>query len=239
MARSPSYPSISLEKAISLTEMIYEGAQRAQIAAETAFQLMGFKGKSGSSLSALAAVKHFGLVEGRGESLQVTDLAMRILNPLDDAEKRQAVREAGLSPDLFQQLFSEFGAQLPAKSVIRAIAVRKHGFSEAGAESVADTYLETVRYLEQVGALSGPGYRSGPQLPALVSDGSGEASPRHRDGAMAREPESEEGPIEELELRVSKDVKASIRLAGPVTGKDVERLIEILTVLKSSYANDG
>lgn len=237
MSRSPSYPSISLERAVSLVGKVYEGAQRSQVSAETAVQLMGFKGKSGASLTTLAAVKHFGLIDGRGDALRVTELAMRILTPLNDRERKDALKEAALSPDLFRELCEEFGSSLPALSVIKAIAVRKHEFSDAGAENVAETYLETMRFLEQFGVVRDV------REPPLAEGAKGSANDSSGISAAQAEPRKGElkeaaGPVEELELRVSKDVKAFIRLAGPVTGKDVDRLIEILSVLKSSYTDE-
>ncbi|MCV0429908.1 MAG: hypothetical protein K5905_31120, partial [Roseibium sp.] len=149
MARSPSYPSIPLEKAVELAGGIYEGAQRSHIDPETAYELMGYSGKTGASLSALAALKHYGLIEGRSDSLRITSLGERILNPMDEDERCKALFEAGYNPTFFQELRSEFGEVIPADNVIRALAMRKHGFSKFGADGVAKSYGETIRFLSR------------------------------------------------------------------------------------------
>ena len=84
--RSPNYPKIGLGEAIDRAKKIYEHAHRSPIDQMTAFTLMGYQGESGPSASTLSALKKFGLLEGRKDNLRLTELALRILEPMGESD---------------------------------------------------------------------------------------------------------------------------------------------------------
>src|SRR4051812_23505010 len=85
--RSPRAPKHSLQEAIGFAQAIYDAVHRSQIDSNTAFRLMGFAGKSGSSATALGSMRQFGLIEGLGEKTRITDLALKILEPASAFER--------------------------------------------------------------------------------------------------------------------------------------------------------
>lgn len=249
MTRSPSYPSVSLPRAVALAERIYSSAHRSAIDPETAYELMGFSGKTGASLSALAALKHYGLVEGRGDSLKVTDLAERIFNPLTDDEKLQALQESAQLPEFFAMLNQEFGDKLPAENVIKSIAIRKHGFSQSGAEGVAKSYAETLHYLKGLGVTVSPRRSSDSE----VSETAVEPQMSHIDtrlptreitsAAAEIRPASYGSPSSTssgdiIEVPLTRSVRARVIFDGKINAGHIDRLINILQTLKGSYEDE-
>src|SRR4029077_17042399 len=78
--RSPNYPQISLKEALAKVRKIYEADKRAGSHVDVALSHMGFNTKNGASLSALSALKKFGLMEEKEGRVFPTQRAIEILN---------------------------------------------------------------------------------------------------------------------------------------------------------------
>ena len=73
---------------------------------------LGMAENSGTLFAKVAALRDFGLVEGRGE-LRVSALAQRILHPNSSEEGRRARAEAFHRVDLLQTLYERFEGEAP------------------------------------------------------------------------------------------------------------------------------
>jgi len=118
---------------------------------------MGFSGVTGSSDRAMSALMHYGLARkaGKGE-LQLTDTAVDILHPDSDSGRRYALREAGFSPALFQEMRKKFPNQLPSEETINTHLIRQ-GFAQRAVGPAGRAYMETCRFLQQEGAYESEG----------------------------------------------------------------------------------
>ena len=76
--RSPAYPSLSLPEAIEKVRAVYDTEYTHSVDKSLLVTRMGYKGVSGSSLTAISSLSKYGLLEGRGD-LRVTSLAVTIL----------------------------------------------------------------------------------------------------------------------------------------------------------------
>lgn len=150
--RSPAYPGHSLTDTIDYIRKIHAEDRQHPVDRGVAAQHMGFSGLTGTSDRALSSLLHYGLAEkaGKGE-IRVSDLALRILHPESDAERRQALNEAGFNPQLFQELRRRYPGKPPAPSNLESFLSRE-GFASVAIGPATRAYLETCRFLEQEGA---------------------------------------------------------------------------------------
>lgn len=103
--RSPNYPSIGLAEALTKLEAIYSSQRQYPANRETLVKLIGYKGLNGASAKVVSALAKYGLLEGHGESLRVSNLGQDlILHQRGDPEYDLALRTAGLRPAFFQEL---------------------------------------------------------------------------------------------------------------------------------------
>lgn len=150
--RSPGYPNFSLDEAVKRTRKIFNAERQNPVHRDVAAQLIGYTRPSGASNKALATLAHFDLVEpaGKGE-LRVTDLAKDILVPdPDDAEcRKNALRQAALSPTVFQDLADRYppGTKLVRES-LEGYLVRKE-YQDRAINPIITAYTETCSLLEQ------------------------------------------------------------------------------------------
>jgi len=145
--RSPSYPAHDLETAVEYAQKIYDADGRSAAGKNAVLRHMGFKGVSGASATALASLRQFGLVEGRGDSYKLTERARDIL--ISPGEERQAaLRDAALAPDIFREIWEKDEGRLPSDQNMRYYLEKERGFNKNSIESVVKNLRATVGYAE-------------------------------------------------------------------------------------------
>src|SRR5687767_518889 len=133
--RSPRAPRRALNDALRYARVIYNAVHRSPIDSITAYKLMGFSGKSGSSATALGSVRQFGLVEGTGDKTRISNLALKVLEPASEAEHAHALAEAANVPEVFRAIFDRFERRIPpSDEPLRAFLIRELSFSPTGAK---------------------------------------------------------------------------------------------------------
>ena len=116
---------------------------------ESAVQHIGYSSLNGASATALASLKQYGLTSDAGKGmLQVTSLALDLIEPESDEGRADALRAAAFNPDLFASLNERFPETIPSESNLRAHLLRQE-FTSAAVKVVVPAYLETCEYLSQ------------------------------------------------------------------------------------------
>lgn len=230
--RSPTYPQIGLSRCLDLAKALYEGIHRASVGNSEAQQIMGFSPKSGSGLAALSALKRFGLLEGRDPQIRLTDLSMKILEPMNADERSKAIAEAARHPTLFAEVLDSFGGKIPADSAIRARLVRDKGFTSAGSDAFIRSFKDTFSYAEREAAqetedLHGDDTRE--LASAAIPAGS-------RLEANVSPPPPTTTATETMVLRLSPEATVTISFQGRITQQGVTKLSRLLEVLSEGYA---
>jgi len=175
MARqhSPGYPNMALSKAISAVQKIFDADRQAPVDRVVAAKHIGYSGQSGASDKALASLAHYGLLEkaGKGET-RVTQLAVDILHPESSAARRAALREAGLNPGIFQEIYDRYDGRLPSEEALRSYLLRAN-FQNVAINPVVNSYSETFRFLEQEKAFESGGMGAGSSADSVSQETSG------------------------------------------------------------------
>jgi hypothetical protein len=149
--RSPNYPALSLPEAIARVTNLYRelhthGAPREDIA-----KAMGFNTLNGASATAISALNKYGLLEGGGDKLKVSDRALRILHPHSPEEKAEALREAAREPQLFNELAERFPGGVHNEGLVRNYLIRA-GFAPSAVPAVIKAYRETSEMADREGS---------------------------------------------------------------------------------------
>jgi hypothetical protein len=227
--RSPRAPRYSLAEAVTYVSRIYNGVHRSAIDATTAYQLMGFAGKSGTSATALGSIRQFGLIDGIGDRTRVSDLALRILEPASPDELHAALREALLQPSVFKAIMERFEGRVPAANEpIRAFLIRDMGFSKQGAEDCISALRTSMK---QVGDL--------PNDVALNVDQPAVSDSIENDGSSTEQRREKLPNASELiRLPLTKDCTVELRFEGSVTTQAIDNLIKHIDLMKAVWATE-
>ena len=160
--RGPSYPSFALPKALEYTARIEANHRHAEVHREDTMVSMGFSGRSGASLQAIATLSSYGLLETPKKGyVAVSERARAILFAGSEAERSTAMKEAAVSPPLFQDLHEKFpGFDPPDAGIIASL--RRMGLVESTARKVCKAYRDTIACI----ANAGDGDRSASPFPS-------------------------------------------------------------------------
>ena len=106
-----SYPDIRFGDAVEIANRILNKFKGTVSVKGLAWEL-GMAEGSGTLFAKVAALRDFGLVEGRGE-LRVSQLAQRVLHPTSSEECVEATAEAFQRVELLSQLYTRFEGEVP------------------------------------------------------------------------------------------------------------------------------
>lgn len=153
--RSPSFPFISLKKAIERAQTLYDNHRREPARVTSVAKSWGYGSKSSGLLQTVAALKQFGLVEdlGRGpdRKVQITELARRILMDARPGAREAALREAAKSPRLVAEYLPKWLPKRPSDDHCISELELDRGFNSVGAKLFLRVFDETVSYANLMG----------------------------------------------------------------------------------------
>ncbi len=145
--RSPSYPSLSLEQAIDMAAKLHKSVRTNVVSRETAAKDMGYTGLTGRSLTVLAALAQYGLVERAGKGdIKVTRRAVEILHPVEETHRIEAIRDAATAPTLFRDITERFPDGMPSGNALRSYLVQRD-FNDVAIGQAIDAFLDTNAYV--------------------------------------------------------------------------------------------
>lgn len=173
-SRSPNYPQIGLKEAVQRVKNVYESDYRSSLTRALTAERLGYSGVNGKSLAVIAALGKFGLLEGKGEDLRVSELAVRIIaHPPGSPERMQALAEAVARPELFQAIAQRFPGKGASDGTIRAFLMTE-GFIPPAADSALRAWRETQQMMAQeseMDSASATASAATPAAPAPVAAG--------------------------------------------------------------------
>lgn len=234
--RSPNYPSISLPDAVAYAQRFWASEKRTAVPADVAAKAMGYASLSGKSRMTLAALKQYGLVKGRKDSVQLTDTAVAIIvHPVGSSERQAALRAAATKPDLFVELATK---RPDASDVaLRAYLITERKFSEDGARRFIKSYRQTMKLVEGISE----GYS---EEDPVEDDGDDEADtptvdPKSGDGTPKKDRDNppkeptmpgvgQEAQPFDLPIPLIGGGMATLRMPRPITGEDYDHMVALL-----------
>jgi len=146
--RSPNYPSLSLREAVEKIMLVYRALQQHPAPREVIAKSLGYNGLNGASATVISTLNKYGLLDGRGEDLRVSERALSILHPHSDKERAAALRAAAMEPRLFADLAERFPGGITNDDLLKNYLLR-NGFAINAVTSVIQAYRETSDFVEQ------------------------------------------------------------------------------------------
>ena len=242
--RSPSYPTFSIDVALARAQALYEEEQTHSAPIETIARHWGYKGLSGPSATAIAALKKYGLLadEGSGTNRlgRLTDLAINALRNPDENERQAAIWKAAMTPPIHQEMWSEYGLELPSDDNLKWKLEHDRGFTERGAAEFVSEYRRTIAFVQppEDGSLGGNkpdgDGRFAPSLDQVL-DGltGGGGQPPPPDGPPAPE-------VPGMTTQTFNLIDGQVVIQSPTTMTEDgwNQFMAILTALKPSFLKD-
>src|SRR5579885_628047 len=151
--RSPAYPAIGLQEAVSDSKTLYDDKRRNWVHIDAAMTTLNYKPKSGSGMRVLAALIMFGLLEDDGSGttrrVKVSDAAYRILHlDEDDPEWLALIQEAARRPKIYAEMLAEWPESLPTDSAMQKHLILSKGFNPEAVPGLVKDFRLTYDYAQ-------------------------------------------------------------------------------------------
>lgn len=145
--RSPNYPALDLGDALKATRKALEKDNRNKMSQAALAKHLGHDSLSGPALGKIGALRAYGLIDGKGDELRVTDDAVAaLMAPPGSPEGVDTIRRLAVRPKLFQDIQKEFATLLSLENLQFWLVKRQ--FAKDAAEKAAKCYLSTMKLAE-------------------------------------------------------------------------------------------
>ncbi len=213
-----SYPDIRFGDAVEIAARILAKFKGGVGVKGLAWEL-GMAENSGTLFAKVAALRDFGLVEGRGE-LRVTDLCRKILHPANPGEGRWARVQSFQRIDLLRALYDKFNGESPDDSTL-LIALEE--ITKAPREEIIRRFTLIQKHLIDAA-----------RIMKSASDASETAPVANVQPAPSPSSATDTGPFAEAMGDASGLYLAagSARLTSPLTAEYLDVAINLLKALK-------
>ena len=168
-ARSPNYPTTDLGSALELIRPAFKAENRNKMSRAVLARHMGDNTLNGRALTKLGAVRAYGLIEGSGDDLRLSDDAVFVLASPDkvNAFYRDALERLAFKPQLFQDIKKQFTSSLPSEHNLSFWLVQQH-FTQEAAGKAAKSFLTTMRLVYDEASTYNPPPQNNEEAPAVT-----------------------------------------------------------------------
>jgi hypothetical protein len=226
--RSRRYPSITIREAVAALELLHRSVGFGGGSRETLAHAIGHSSLNGTSKRKIAALTQYGLLDRDGERYRISDLGRRIIIPISEREKAEAIAEAARRPQLFQAIGSAFDQQ-QIPSMLANLLAREYGVVAQASTEVANLFVQTA---EQAGLIvegvlnwSDARPEQSRQETQAVEGKETLTADTNRPAADIGVSEMSHGVVQDYSIPLdNKGRKARIHLPTPVSVRDLDRL---------------
>jgi hypothetical protein len=230
--RSPSYPYIGINEAISKIKVIYKQEQLHSADSNTLAVALGYsKLGSGRSLQLLSTLKQYNLLVGTGGgSYKLSSTAISLV--LQDDSYDNALQSTILAPPLFQDLYSEYGQILPSDTNLTRKLIDK-GFAPNIIEDLIKTIRDTWTHIKKSDKPVTTTNISYPNNEGVNHSHSEESfTESSLSGEKQTPPVSDKKTVKRLNYDLSNDTEVTIDFFGTYSKEMIDDLIGFLNFQK-------
>jgi hypothetical protein len=141
--RSPNYPALDLRAALQAARKAFEKDNRNKMSQAALAKHLGHDSLSGPAFGKIGALRAYGIIEGKGDELRITDDAVAaLMAPEGSPEGFETIKRLARRPKLFQDIQKDFPTR-PSLENLKFWLIKRQ-FAPDAAEKAAKFYLTTL-----------------------------------------------------------------------------------------------
>ena len=146
--KSALYPAVTISECLEFIKKI-DSLGGKVVSYASVLSIMGLTSPTTRSfLYRISASKQYGLIATGGNTVQLTELAKRIIYPNIIGEDQKLLNEAFTNPPLYAKLIERFqNKALPAKDQLANILMNDYRIIKQVKDNAADCFIESASYL--------------------------------------------------------------------------------------------
>jgi hypothetical protein len=147
--RSPNYPMLDLGSALKAARLAFDKDNRNKMSQGALAKHLGHDSLSGPALGKIGALRAYGLIDGKGDELRITEEAVHaLMAPVGTQDRSAAIALLATRPKLFQEIRKDFPGQVSHDNL--KFWLIKREFAPDAAEKAAKCYLSTMRLVDGI-----------------------------------------------------------------------------------------
>lgn len=147
--RSPSFPFISLRKAVERARAIHDRYKKEPARVIVVGSVWGLGAKSSGMQQTVAALKQYGLLDDSGSKeerkVSLTPLALRILIDTRPGQREDGLREAAIKPRIFKE-YQRWAYHRPPDDHVMSELRFDRNFTEEAAKTFIRVFFDTMDF---------------------------------------------------------------------------------------------
>jgi hypothetical protein len=145
--RSPNYPALDLRAALLAARKAFEKDNRNKMSQAALGKHLGHDSLSGPALGKIGALRAYGIIDGKGDELRITDDGVAaLMAPAGSSEGVETIKRLATRPKLFQDIQKDFTSK-PSPENLKFWLIKRQ-FAPDAAEKAAKIYLATMELVE-------------------------------------------------------------------------------------------
>ncbi len=145
--KSPNYPSMDLEAAISKVKVLFDKDGKVGAPKKVALAHLGYNVESGSSARTFSALRKFDLIMDVGERIVPSQRAIDIIVYPKDSEKySNALRGAALNPKIYGTLLDKYKDGFPSDESLKAELIDQFNFNKNQVQGFLHDFRRTMEF---------------------------------------------------------------------------------------------
>ena len=145
--KSPNYPSMALDEAISEVHILYNKDGKAGAPKKVTLQHLGYKTESGPALRAISALRQFDLIIKKQGRIVPTQHAIDLLVYPNESERYlSSLRHVALKPRVYNSLWNKYPEGFPSDAALRAELIDEYNFNPKQVDGFIGDFKKTIEF---------------------------------------------------------------------------------------------
>lgn len=144
--RSAVYPAVALDECVDFIRLVNSLGGR-KVALSSIAESIGVSPTTYSFRAKVSSSKQFGLVKSTGGTVELCDIAKKILYPTDDASVKQLLIQCLMNAPLYKKLIEKYNDNaVPTIERLGNILLQEHNITRAAKDNAAKKFVASLEY---------------------------------------------------------------------------------------------
>lgn len=145
--RSAIYPAVALDECVEFVRTVNKLGGR-KVASTSIADALGVSPATYSFRAKVSSSKQFGLIKSTGGTVELCDIAKKILYPTDDLSSKQLLIQCLMTAPLYRKLIEKYNdSAVPTTERLGNILFQEHSITRAAKDNAAKKFIASLEYV--------------------------------------------------------------------------------------------
>ena len=144
--RSAVYPAVALDECVEFVKTVNKLGGR-KVASTSIAEALGVSPATYSFRAKVSSSKQFGLIKSTGGTVELCDIAKKLLYPTDDLSNKQLLIQCLMTAPLYKKLIEKYNDNaVPTTERLGNILFQEHSITRTAKDNAAKKFIASLEY---------------------------------------------------------------------------------------------